>query len=111
MKFYICPEVPDEGYIEAKDINEARDILNCDECFDYLESDCTPKQISLVYESLVNENAELRREMKQCIKELISAIDNSTLCKECCDKGCACSDCPWFKAKSRAFELLKEAEE
>ena len=42
MKFYICPEVPDEGYIEAKDINEARDILNCDECFDYLESDCTP---------------------------------------------------------------------
>lgn len=51
MKFYICPEVPDEGYIEAKDIEEARDILNCDECFEHGEiydSDCTPKQISLV---------------------------------------------------------------
>ena len=70
IKFYICPEVPDEGYIEAKDIEEARDILNCNECFDYLESDCTPKQISLVYESLVNENAELRREIAELQKEL-----------------------------------------
>ena len=47
-------------------------------------------------------------EMKECIQALISAIDNSTLCKECCDKDCACSDCPWFKAKNRAVELLKE---
>ena len=70
MKLYICPEVSDEGYIEAKDINEAREILNCDECFDYLESDCTPKQISLVYEALVNENAELRREIAELQKEL-----------------------------------------
>ena len=70
IKLYVCPEVPDEGYIEAKDIEEARDILNCNECFDYLESDCTPKQISLVYESLVNENAELRREIAELQKEL-----------------------------------------
>ena len=70
IKLYVCPEVSDEGYIEAKDIEEARDILNCDECFDYLESDCTPKQISLVYESLVNENAELRREIAELQKEL-----------------------------------------
>lgn len=70
MKLYICPEVSDEGYIEAKDIEEAKDILNCDECFDYLESDCTPKQISLVYEALVNENAELRREIAELQKEL-----------------------------------------
>lgn len=70
VKLYICPEVSDEGYIEAKDINEAREILNCDECFDYLESDCTPKQISLVYEALVNENAELRREIAELQKEL-----------------------------------------
>lgn len=70
VKLYICPEVSDEGYIEAKDIEEAKDILNCDECFDYLESDCTPKQISLVYEALVNENAELRREIAELQKEL-----------------------------------------
>lgn len=70
IKLYICPEVSDEGYIEAKDINEAREILNCDDCFDYLESDCTPKQISLVYEALVNENAELRREIAELQKEL-----------------------------------------
>ncbi len=70
IKLYICPEVSDEGYIEAKDIEEAKDILNCDECFDYLESDCTPKQISLVYEALVNENAELRREIAELQKEL-----------------------------------------
>ena len=70
IKLYICPEVSDEGYIEAKDIEEAKDILNCDECFDYLESDCTPKQISLVYESLVNENGELRREIAELQKEL-----------------------------------------
>lgn len=70
MKLYICPEVSDEGYIEAKDIEEAKDILNCDECFDYLESDCTPKQISLVYEALVNENAELKREIAELQKEL-----------------------------------------
>ena len=70
IKLYKCPEVPDEGYIEAKDINEAKEILNCNECFDYLESDCTPKQISLVYESLVNENAELRREIAELQKEL-----------------------------------------
>lgn len=70
IKLYICPEVSDEGYIEAKDIEEAKDILNCDECFDYLESDCTPKQISLVYEALVNENAELRREITELQKEL-----------------------------------------
>ena len=44
--------------------------INCNECFDYLESDCTPKQISLVYESLVNENAELRREIAELQKEL-----------------------------------------
>lgn len=76
IKLYICPEVPDEGYTEAKDINEARDILNCDECFDYLESDCTPKQISLVYESLVNENAELRREIAELQKELQKCRDS-----------------------------------
>ena len=70
IKLYICPEVSDEGYIEAKDIEEAKDILNCDECFDYLESDCTPKQISLVYEALVNENAESRREIAELQKEL-----------------------------------------
>ena len=70
IKLYICPEVSDEGYIEAKDIEEAKDTLNCDECFDYLESDCTPKQISLVYEALVNENAELRREIAELQKEL-----------------------------------------
>lgn len=70
VKLYICPEVSDEDYIEAKDIEEAKDILNCDECFDYLESDCTPKQISLVYEALVNENAELRREIAELQKEL-----------------------------------------
>ena len=70
IKLYICPEVSDEGYIEAKDIEEAREILNCDDCFDYLESDCTPKQISLVYEALVNENAELRREIAELQKEL-----------------------------------------
>jgi hypothetical protein len=73
IKLYICPEVPDEGYIEAKDIEEARDILNCEECFEHGEiydSDCTPKQISLVYEALVNENAELRREIAELQKEL-----------------------------------------
>ena len=77
VKLYICPEVSDEGYIEAKDIEEAKDILNCDECFDYLESDCTPKQISLVYEALVNENAELRREIAELQKELKKYRDNA----------------------------------
>lgn len=79
IKLYVCPEVSDEGYIEAKDIDEARDILNCDECFKHGEiydPDCTPKQISLVYESLVNENAELRREIAKLQKELQKSRDS-----------------------------------
>lgn len=73
IKLYVCPEVSDEGYIEAKDIDQARDILNCDECFEHGEiydPDCTPKQISLVYKSLVNETGELRREIAELQKEL-----------------------------------------
>lgn len=68
IKLYVCPEVSDEGYIEAKDIDEAREILDCDTCFEHGEiydPDCTPKQISLVYKSLVNENVELRREIAE----------------------------------------------
>ena len=84
MKFYICPDDPDVIAM-AENIKESNNFL-------------------------INTGNYIH-EMKQCIKELISAIDNSTLCKECCDKDCACSDCPWFKAKSRGLELLKEAEE
>mgnify|MGYP007068280819 CR=1 FL=1 len=73
IKLYVCPEVPDEGYIEAKDIDEARDILNCDDCFEHGEiydPDCTPKQICLVYKSLVNETGALRHEIIELQKEL-----------------------------------------
>ena len=112
MKFYICPDDPD--VIAAENIDEAKKNI-CGSC----KFKCNgPKEVASSEIPMIKASKNLLinignyiHEMKQCIKELISAIDNSTLCKECCDKGCACSDCPWFKAKSRAFELLKEAEE
>ena len=73
IKLYVCPEVPDEGYVEAKNVEEAKEMLNCNECFEHGEiydPDCIPKQISLVYKSLVNENGELRREIAELQKEL-----------------------------------------
>jgi len=73
IKLYICPEVSDEGYIEAKDIDEAKEILNCNECFEHGEiydPDCTPKQISLVYKALINENRYLKNEIVDLQREL-----------------------------------------
>ena len=119
MKIFICSEFPEDGYVEAKNINEAK-IQMCAPCIDELvPGDCDgPIEVELSEIPAIKASKNLLinignyiHEMKECIKELISAIDNSTLCKECCDKDCACSDCPWFKAKSRGLELLKEAEE
>ena len=113
MKFYICPDDPDVIAM-AENIDEAKKNI-CGSC----KFECNgPKEVAsseipMIKESnnfLINTGNYIH-EMKECIQALISAIDNSTFCKECCDKDCACSDCPWFKAKSRAFELLKEAEE
>ena len=131
MKFYICPDDPD--VIAAENIDEAKKNI-CGSC----KCKCNgPKEVASsdipmikASKNLLINTGNYIHEMKQCIKELISAIDNSTFCKECydkdcacsdcpnstfckecCDKDCACSDCPWFKAKSRGLELLKEAEE
>ena len=113
MKFYICPDAPHVD-IAAENINEVKKNI-CGSC----KFKCNgPKEVASSEIPMIEASKNLLinignyiHEMKQCIKELISAIDNSTLCKECCDKDCACSDCPWFKAKSRGLELLKEAEE
>lgn len=112
MKFYICPDDPD--VIAAENIDEAKKNIcgSCKfKCNGPWESQKKPLQTLIkASKNLLINTGNYIHEMKQCIKELISAIDNSTLCKECCDKDCACSDCPWFKAKSRGLELLKEAE-
>lgn len=55
-------------------------------------------------QQLEKENAEL----KSIIKELISAIDSSTLCQDCIDKDVMCSECPWAQARDRGKEWTEE---
>lgn len=112
MKFYICPDDPDVIAM-AENIDEAKTNI-CGSC----KFKCNgPKEVASSEIPMIRESNNFLinignyiHEMKGFIMELIAAIDSSTLCKECCDKGIACSDCPWFKAKSRAFELMKEVE-
>ena len=120
MKYFLCPEDPDGiPFIEAEDITEAKKEM-CTACIEAspenfecdgpIEAD--PSEIPAIKASknLLENIGAYIHEMKECIQALILAIDSSTLCKECCDKGIACSECPWFKAKNRAIELLKEVE-
>ena len=58
-------------------------------------------------QQLEKENAEL----KSIIKELITAIDSSTLCRDCMDKGVMCSECPWAQARDRGKEWTEEESE
>lgn len=119
MKVFICSEFPEDGYVEAENINEAK-IKMCTPCIEEnVLGDCDgpievdSSQIPAIKASknlLVNIGVYIHK-IKECIQELISAIDDSTFCKECCDKGCACSDCSWFKAKNKALKLLDEVEE
>lgn len=47
MKF-ICPEIPEEGYIEAENIEEAKEFLCCQTCKDDGEIDnmeCEPVKV------------------------------------------------------------------
>lgn len=121
MKYFLCPEDPDGiPFIEAEDITEAKEKM-CSPCIkaspDDFECDgpieADPSEIPAIKASknLLENIGAYIHEMKECIQELISAIDDSTFCKECCDKGCACSDCSWFKAKNKALKLLDEVEE
>ena len=52
------------------------------------------------------ENAEL----KSIIKELISAIEQSSFCSDCQDEfgTLACSECPWAQARDKGKEWTEE---
>ncbi len=121
MKFFICSEYPEDGYVEAENIAEAKEKM-CKPCIEEqgsedfecdgpIEADLSEIPAIKASKNLLINIGNYMLEMKGCIKELISVIDNSTFCKECCNKACVCSDCPWFKAKNKALELLKEVEE
>ena len=56
---------------------------------------------------------DLRRdntELKAIIKEMISTIDSSTLCRDCMDKGVMCSECPWAQARDKGKEWTAKEE-
>lgn len=120
MKVFICSEFP-EDYVKAENIAEAKGKMcklciedlrsNNYECDGLIEADSSEIPAIKASKNLLINIGNYMLEMKGCIKELISAIDDSTFCKECCDKGCACSDCSWFKAKNKALKLLDEVEE
>lgn len=113
MKFYICPDDPD--VIAAENIDEAKKNI-CGSC----KFECNgPKEVASSEIPMIKASKNLLintgnyiHEMKQCIKELISAIDGSNHCETCSDEfgTSACSECPWHQAKSRAFGLMKEVE-
>ena len=56
---------------------------------------------------LIDENAEL----KSIIKELISAIEQSSFCSDCQDEfgTFVCSECPWAQARDRGKEWMEES--
>ncbi|MEA4872385.1 hypothetical protein SDC9_172163 [bioreactor metagenome] len=121
MKFFICSEDPDcAPYVEAENIAEAKEKM-CESCIEAWPEDfecdgpieADPSKIFAIEASqnLLIKLGNYIHKMKQSIMELISAIDNSTFCEECCDKGNACSICPWFQNKSKALKLLKQEEE
>jgi len=122
MKYFICPEDPDGiPFIKAEDITEAKKEM-CTacrepspddfECDGPIEAD--PSEISAIKASknLLENIGAYIHEMKECIMELIAAIDSSNHCETCSDEfgTSACSECPWFQAKSKGQKLLKQVE-
>ena len=68
---------------------------------------CRECELSQKVQQFEAENAEL----KSIIKEMISTIDSSTLCRDCMDKGVMCSECPWAQVRDKGKEWTKEEAE
>ena len=123
MKYFLCPEDPDGiPFIEAEDITEAKEKM-CSPCIEASPDDfecdgpieADPSEIPAIKASknLLENIGAYIHEMKESIMELIAAIDGSNHCETCSDEfgTSACSECPWFQAKSKALKLLKQVEE
>lgn len=120
MKIFICSEFSDDGYVEAENINEAK-IKMCTPCIEEnvlgdcdgpIEADSSEIPAIKASKNLLENIGAYIHEMKESIMELIAAIDGSNHCETCSDEfgTSACSECPWFQAKSKALKLLKQVE-